>query len=77
MEILDEQLQVIEMKELESDHKEADARLLLHAAQTSSLDSSIVILCPDKDVVSQSFSKHIRAQPYFAQLLKGIKKNRY
>lgn len=52
MEILDEQLQVIEMKELESDHKEADARLLLHAAQTSSLDSSIVILCPDKDVVS-------------------------
>lgn len=74
IEILDEQLQVTEITELESNHEEADTRLLLHAAQTSYLDNSIVILCPDKDVVSQSFSKHIRAQLYFAQLIKGIKK---
>ena len=67
-------LVVEEVKELRSDHEEADTRLLLHAKHASKAYSTIIIKSPDTDVMllSLSFAHEITNSIFFVT---GTEKN--
>ena len=66
---------VMEIPELESNHEEADTRMVLHAQHASQQYERIVISSPDTDVfvICLSFNPIINADLYF---LTGVKNSR-
>ena len=66
---------VMEIPELESNHEEADTRMLLHAQHASQQHRKIMISSPDTDVfvICLSFKSNIIADLYF---LTGVKNSR-
>ena len=49
-ELEEDRIQVTEVEQLNSDHEEADTRMLLHAQHASAFTENTVIKSPDTDV---------------------------
>jgi hypothetical protein len=68
--------QVVQMPALESDHEEADTRLVLHAHHASSDHSQVIVQSPDTDVAVICMHTYTSMKCKELWLLTGVKEKR-